>query len=428
MVDGQQHIDQELEDQFTMLQSEDEVFASLRAQPITPQPITPAAVQPQPTTQSLINDLVKKQLLAATQPVQPVQLQPALPSTPVTGTQRTTGFLAGLSQALSGVGATIAGRDPTRAIAATRKIQQEQDLLDPKSKISRAAQENIRRIRDANPDQFGFLTDDVIKAIPAGEQNLILDPSKLLNRFKTRQPSIEAILRTSIAAQSLNLREKDLDLKEIRETRLEENQVFRIGDELFKRSERFVKSFNKDKVVQDSRGALAKVGVALEIINSGNLLARSVATRLLSRLAGEVGVMTDEDVKAFGFSTKAGLKNFILSQVQQFSKGILSKKEREVMSDLVTRMARRHRENIREQANLFVAQRIGFTGQQKSILFNILVPLGTSISEDALQRERKFILEGDKQPSKESLIEPIKQGPQKPLSLQEALKQGNILR
>lgn len=427
---AQPNVTAEINKEISLIQGEEQALPATPVAQALPQIPTQQPQQPQQTTQSLIDSLVKQQLLAAAQPLQPaqaVQPQPSLPPVPITGTQRTTGVLAGISQALAGVGASIAGRDPTGAIAATRKIQQEQDLLDPNSKVSRAAQENLRRIRDANPSQFGFLTDDVIKAIPAGEQNLILDPSKLFNSLKTRQPSLAEVLRTSISAQSLGLREKDLDLKEIRETRLEKNQVFKISDELFKRSERFVKDFNKDKIVQNSRDNIAKAAVATEIINSDNLLGRAVITRLLARMAGEVGVMTDADVNSFELRMKSGIESWLKTTAQSFLKGRLSQREKDIMNDLVNRLARRNRENIRNQAGFFVGQRVNFSNQEKSILFNILVPQGTTIGDDILQSVRKGIIEGGKEPSFKT-IPPAKEAPQKPLSLQDALKQGNILR
>lgn len=420
----------ELQGEISLLQAEQPnqaIASNIQPQQAISTPTVQTTTQPQQSTQSLIDNLVRQQLLQTTQPQQgPQTQQPVTPSAPIGGRSRTTGALAGISQALAGIGASIAGRDPTKAITATRKIQQEQDLIDPNSKISRTAQENLKRIREANPSQFGFLTDEVIKGISASDQNLILSPLKLLNSLKSKQPSVAEALRTAIAAENLKAREKQLDIFESEAARREKGQAFRISDTFFKRNEKFINTFNKDKIVQDSRAALAKVGVAKEVISSGNLLARSVASRLLSRLSGEVGVMTDADVRAFEFSSKAGVENWIKSKLQQFVKGTLSRKERETMLGLIDRMGRRHRENIREQADVFVKQRSGFTGQNQESLFNLLVPIGTTISEDSLQTERKFVLEGDSEPTKQQSTQPIKQAPKSPGSLQDFIKKNKF--
>lgn len=414
-----------LSEQIQFIAGEQQALPALPVAPIATAPQPTPAVQPQ-TSANLLDIGVNRILQNAVNPLpqqQPTQAPPK-PSVPITGTQRTTGFLAGLSQALSGVGASIAGRDPTRAITATRKIQQEQDLIDPNSKLSRTAQENIRRIRDAQPEQFGFLTDDVIKGISAANQNLILSPLKLLKALSNKTPSLAEALKVGISLKNAKEKARANDIRVDNNIKLDRQRVFRMGNTVFQRDNQFIKDFRADKTVQSSREALVLTNIVKDLVKSGNVLARGAVSRLIGKRFNGAGVMTDRDVQDFElqFNIKAGIDSFYRSSIQAMSKGTLSEREQGIFIDLLNRMQSAAFRNITEQADLFSRQRSGFTAEDSERLRNILVPLNTVIDEDAFLKQKKFFLEGGKEPSKKETIKPVREALEIPTSVEDFIK------
>jgi hypothetical protein len=141
-----------------------------------------------------------------------------------------------------------------------------------------------------------------------------------------------ALRRKSEARQNLKLRHS-----------LNENEENRLAT--------LESRFLKDKVVDTSRQALSRIDLARELIESGNKIAPPVAKRQLARIAGEVGVLTDQDVAAFGGS--AAIDDKISRWFSSQATGDFSETDREEMLKLIDVMSERHSEIMAKQAESF---------------------------------------------------------------------------
>lgn len=163
--------------------------------------------------------------------------------------------------------------------------------------------------------------------------------------------SDEARARESAQARIL---ETGLRQQESKNRHLE-NMAFRKDEALAKHGNEVVNAFNKDKTIQDA-------GKRLETIKEiDNLLATNspVTTPLLQRLlakgiAGEVGVMTDQDIAAFGGSR--ALQDRLAQFAESTASGKLTPENIKFYQDLTATVKKRAAQGYIERKKVIAEQ------------------------------------------------------------------------
>jgi hypothetical protein len=108
---------------------------------------------------------------------------------------------------------------------------------------------------------------------------------------------------------------KQVDTKNIEsavQSRFATNLDFKKDESEVDKNLKTMKAFKDDKLVSRFRTALVDIDELEALINSKNPIAKPTVQRLLARISGEVGRLTDQDVQAFGGSQA------IMSRVEQF--------------------------------------------------------------------------------------------------------------
>lgn len=146
----------------------------------------------------------------------------------------------------------------------------------------------------------------------------------------------------------------NMDFKREQEQRREKQFTFKEDQDEKSRRTKVVDSYNKDKVVQTATQALAQADKADSIIRDGGPLSASVMGRILARMAGEVGVMTDKDVESFKGSPKwTDSLNRLYTKGTQ---GKLTKEDASAMSQMVKKLKEVEQSHLQQRANVISGQ------------------------------------------------------------------------
>lgn len=144
--------------------------------------------------------------------------------------------------------------------------------------------------------------------------------------------------------------------QERKEGQFKRSQSFRESKETVRKFEKIAKDFTSDKVVSNLRSRIQEVTAGRQLIEEAkeNPIAASALPRTLARLSGEVGVLTDQDVKAFGGSK--AIKDRLEQTAKELTTGLLSDTNREYMASLLEAMDKAAKSNLENQATSFAGR------------------------------------------------------------------------
>lgn len=152
----------------------------------------------------------------------------------------------------------------------------------------------------------------------------------------------------------------------------EEKFEFKKGETEKTRMEKVVKEFNADPVMRDSKKAVIAAEKARSIIQKGGKMAPAVMGRLLARMAGEVGVMTDQDVASF-----KGSAQWSDSMERFFQRGImgtLTETDKSEMTNMVDRLSAIEAQAIEGYADNISRQYSRAAGVDREGLLKAVLP------------------------------------------------------
>jgi hypothetical protein len=120
------------------------------------------------------------------------------------------------------------------------------------------------------------------------------------------------------------------------------------------RSQKVVDTFNSDGVVKDVTKEFLAADKADRILEKGGKMAPAVMGRLLARMSGEVGVMTDKDVEAFKGSS--AWTDAIQRFFERGTSGNLTTEDKALMKNIVGQMRSASYEHYIKRAGIISGQ------------------------------------------------------------------------
>lgn len=165
-------------------------------------------------------------------------------------------------------------------------------------------------------------------------------------------------------------------LEKGKESRHKQRFEFKANETEAKRMEKIVSDFNSDPIMRDSKKAIIAADKAETIIKKGGKLAPAVMGRLLARMAGEVGVMTDQDVAAF-----KGSPQWTDSLQRWFNRGIsgkLTKTDKQEMLKMVNNLRTVERSAIAGYADTLAKQYSNASGLSRKRIMSSILPKQSS--------------------------------------------------
>jgi hypothetical protein len=118
--------------------------------------------------------------------------------------------------------------------------------------------------------------------------------------------------------------------------------------------EKLQQNYNKDKVVANANEGISAADMAASLLDSDTPIADAAIKRQLSRLSGEVGVMTDKDVSDFGGSQ--ALQARLAQSIKTMNDGRLTKENKQFMRQVISVMRKRREEQLKERAEFYSKQ------------------------------------------------------------------------
>lgn len=177
----------------------------------------------------------------------------------------------------------------------------------------------------------------------------------LLKSIKSGKLSEKDKFYMDIAKKNYKLGLDRLEHQKEQEDRRLKKFKFDVGEKGKDRAEKVVNEFNKDATTKDIVKGLVAADKADEVIERGGKLAPSVMGRLLARLAGEVGVMTDKDVEAFRGSQKytdALNRYFTRTMIS----GKLTEDDKKTMKQMVKNLRDVNQQHLQKRATVIGTQ------------------------------------------------------------------------
>lgn len=158
-------------------------------------------------------------------------------------------------------------------------------------------------------------------------------------------------IETDIIDVAETRRREDLELKKEGEQRRQEQFAFKKDEADKDRATKVVDTFNKDKTVQAALQGFVAADKAEKFVQEGGKMAPAVMGRLLARMAGEVGVMTDADVAAFRGSQmyKDALSRYFTKTMLS---GELTETDKEAMRNMIRIMKQTEMQHYQSRANV----------------------------------------------------------------------------
>ena len=205
------------------------------------------------------------------------------------------------------------------------------------------------------------------------------DRQNRLNKLKEDMNILSSIEKSRKSGQMTPYQEQMLDYLRSKEDRLSKKDElgikrfdFKKGETEKGRLEKVVKEFNADPVLRDSKKAIIAAEKAKSTINSNGKMAPAVMGRLLARMAGEVGVMTDQDVASF-----RGSSAWNDSLERYFQRGItgrLTDTDKQEMLRMVDALSKIENQAIEGYADNLSRQYSEAAGLDKDELMKAVLP------------------------------------------------------
>lgn len=180
-----------------------------------------------------------------------------------------------------------------------------------------------------------------------------------------------SVIRADLARQ----REREEGIKERQEKSLEfghDKFKYKQGEDVIARKQKIIKNFNDNKQMNAARDSMVAADKAMTILKGNGKLAPSVMGRLLARMAGEVGVMTDQDVAAFRGS--AAWTDSLERWFVRGTQGKLTAEDKVEMQKMAKELRAASAESIEGWADTQALQSAEYAGLSKDYIRNMILP------------------------------------------------------
>ena len=251
--------------------------------------------------------------------------------------QREAQLASGLAQAGGQIGAAISGQrfDPS--------------AYKPMQEMAQAPVEDLQRQRASQLQRMGAEK----TAIELGQMASAADPtspeSKLVTGYMKKklglpiadEMSLSSVQRVLPTLQAGIAREEAGKDRALRQSQMmDERKLKHIQD--------VQNEFNRDDGVKKAREGIVAAEDVQELLASNNPIADETSKSRLARLAGEVGVLTDNDIKRFAGS-KATRASFA-QEIERMATGKLTPENRKYMLDVANLMKERRQNTLAKYA------------------------------------------------------------------------------
>jgi hypothetical protein len=129
---------------------------------------------------------------------------------------------------------------------------------------------------------------------------------------------------------------------------------FRQGTQNYIRLNNAQQAYNKDKVVQKSEERISAAQSMRELLASKNPISDEAAKRFAARASGEVGAMTDNDIKPFG--GRQSLVGRIQQAAEQAKSGSLTDENRKLLMDLSQKFESSAKAQLHNRLDVYAKQ------------------------------------------------------------------------
>lgn len=205
-----------------------------------------------------------------------------------------------------------------------------------------------------------------------------------LNDYLEMKKSGDAQAREARLQEALGLRKEELNLKKSGEERRVEQFDFKKDETEKERKEKILGKWNSDKTAQAARDGIRAAEKAEEILKSGGKMTPAIMGRLLARMAGEVGVMTDKDVADF-----RGSVSWKDSFERWFIKGTtseLTEQDKKAMQKMIKNMKQAERDAYAGHAYQTALQYQEASGLDHKSIYKMLMPRSAEQMFDRLDK------------------------------------------
>ncbi len=232
-------------------------------------------------------------------------------------------------------------------------------------KLAASKLEEIQGRRVGKKDEISF---DKART-ELGDTNALSDPSSSISKLTGKMlKNLGLNIPEGISAAQLKASGIDVDrmmnAREMAEQRKEASRISReeralsreglIQQRNIQNIEKLQQNYNKDKVVATANEGISAANMAESLLDSDTPIADAAIKRQLARLAGEVGVMTDQDVASFGGSQ--AVKDRLAQSVKTMSDGKLTKANKEFMRQVISVMRKRREDQLKDRAEFYSKQ------------------------------------------------------------------------
>lgn len=186
--------------------------------------------------------------------------------------------------------------------------------VDPNSELSKSTRKMA--------EKFGLQLD---ASVPAEAAKDLIDDARQYQQLQETVAARREVARDNAAMRNMMFKERQ-DFKEMQNREQEAQR--RVSN-----LEKTQSNYNKDKLVGKFQEQLSSADDAEALLLSNNPIADEVSKGKIARLSGEVGVLTDQDIKRFAGSTATLSK--AKQAFEQAKSGKLSYENRQLMLSLV---------------------------------------------------------------------------------------------
>lgn len=266
----------------------------------------------------------------------------------------------GINAPVEAFKAAAANRDRNLKLqSAQMELENEKELNDPKSNISVAARNLLKDMGMQIPESTSA---GVLKASGVNVGALL----GIKETAKGRRDQMEMLAEERKLGRDL----REEQLKGIKEQRT-------IGN-----INKLQETFNKDKVAVKALEGINSAEDAEALLDSNTPIGDEAVKRSLARLSGEVGVLTDQDVKAFGGSKSA--QDRLNQSVKQLIDGKLTEENRKYMKTILNVFKNRRSEQLDKQAVKIAQQGSNRLGIDVKEAYEAIRP-GMSLPEEKVE-------------------------------------------
>lgn len=207
--------------------------------------------------------------------------------------------------------------------------------VDPNSELSKSTRKMA--------EKFGLQLDS---SVPAEAAKELMDDARQYQQLQETVAARRDVARDNAAMRNMMFKERQ-DFREMQNREQEEQRKI---NNLAKAQD----NYNKDKMVGKFLEQLSAADDAEALLLSGNPIGDQASMTKMSRLSGEVGVLTDKDLERFSGSKAAGAR--IRQAVEMAKSGKLTEENRKLMLDLVKGMKSNADIHLQDRALEFAKQ------------------------------------------------------------------------